>query len=617
MAMAHHTGSPDPQRGERTGSHAQFDQAAEPRRVACEQLVLTSSPYVLSGGGFGPVAASRGWPYVLNNDPSGGLGKLVRFTDRADAPHSLTVVRLPDGNRCFIHKAIAGTDAIGRPGRILVHALLAPAEALHPKVALGLPQSTFVTEWPQTRPSDRALPTVSVEVAEPSPRKDQAVRDDVLAAVLEYLDSGMAVTLRMAYPTEASEVLRPVFDLLPLMLTRELSFSTFEIDDRNSPLAICAVRPTEPADGGSTTDRQVVDLEEPADPSQLPSFQLARELISRHGAGMPIPELATVGELAAWVSRTRLLSLAPWTLDVHQVEQLLDSDDAPTWLDNHGDAALRRAVGIARSPAGQRTADLLARQLTLTEKQTIADEAATGMARRIVDGEDVVADEYLIKKLTGQLPDVTSSVVSIAVDMLDRGQLTPSAASLVYQRCPALCDELDLHRRILWLAVDRGPLRSDHRRNPWSFAFLVGHLAGWLDAPPALGPWFVADQRFVRSAIDSCVAGVPGPNASRSEVETLLTVLANVEPAYRPAALEVALRSPSLPQLEAVRRIAPKGPASGVELAETPKLWPLFGQLLGFEADFVDSFELRAKPRSEPERTTRWWLPRPPSHWRE
>jgi hypothetical protein len=600
----------DPQHGERgSGSPALGGRAAEPRTVTCEQLILTSSPYVLSGGGFGPVAASAGWPYVLNNDASGGLGKFVRYTDRADAPPTLTVVRLPDGNRCFLHKAAAGTDAIGRPGRIIVHALLAPAEALHPKAALGVPPSTFVTEWPQTKPSDPALPTVSVEVAKPSPPKDDAARSDVLAAVLDHLDGGMPVTLRAAHPSEVVEVLSSMFYLLPAALTRELSFSTFELDDKNSPLAICAVRSTGSAERAATSDRQLLDLTEPADLHQLPKTQLAQELLDRYRTGMPIPELATVDELAGWLSRTRLLTLDPSTLDINQVEQILDSDDAASWLDNPGDAALRQAVSCARTAAGRRTADLLARQLTADEKQTIAAEALAGMAQRIIDGKDVAADEYLISTLTGRPPDVTDDIVSIAIGLLERGQLAPSMAALVLSRRPALADDLDLHQQILWLVVDRSPLPSDHSRNPWAFAFLVGHLAGWLDAPPPLGPWLAADRDYVLDAVEACAGGVIGPGGARSEASTVLTALAALAPEYRPAALELVLRSQLMPRLAAIRRIATKGPASSADLAHTPKLWPLFGQVLGLHPDFVDGFELTAKPRARHAAAGRRWLP--------
>lgn len=557
----------------------------------CEQLILTSSPYVLSGGGFGPVARSTGWPYPVTSDASGGLGALTGFTQAADAPPSLSVHALPDGRRCILHKVPAGVDSSGRPGRVLVHALLPDPGTLHPRYALELPAETFVTEWLLSRHRDTELPRVAVRVGVPSPKPAaDPTLPSCVAALLDFLDgSGPRLTLLAECPEQSAELLRQLFAVLPEALTASVGYSTFETGDDEGLAISTLVR-------GYHTDesqpgRCIIDLSAPVADWVGRFRSLAKELVETWRVGEPPPPVSSVDELRAWERGRTLLAAAPESLGVTEVEELLAGRDARHWLERYGQRAVEQAFRIARSRGGERVATKLAPLLSSSERRQLVEPLLHELPQRVLAREDVEADLGLVAAFTGSRPNLAEDVMARAIALLMDGRLPGSTAAWLAPRYPAEMARLRLDQQLRWLAIDSTPAEQVKLLDPWGFAFLTGHFLGYLRGPIAVEEWLDTDPDFVVRSMDHAMTGVPGL-APGAEPLTVLKVLKNVEGRLRAVALQAAMQVAAIPIADTMRALAPPELSRPEDQAVVMRIWPDIVRRIGLDPSAAECLRL-------------------------
>lgn len=341
------------------------------REVVCEQLIYTSAARTLKGSrGFGVVAHSIGWPAEWL-DRDGPLTNLFDFLpqgattllDSLPPPHSLLRCRV-EGRVVVGRKVHVGVDSTNRPGNYLVHLLYPVSGSLTALETLALWEGEYpLCSTPDTLEPSPHLSQLTLQLPPTPPpppllssdEEGLRVLSEGIEGVLAIPRTGRRVVVEALHSQDGWGVLYRICATLPLGLTRDLTFSTYERDPDRMGLDLVVTLPQFQRTAPSS-DTYFVALESPR--SHLGERgEEERELAERLAAANlrgenPLSSSASTtvrGVLQEW-RRLSTLSKSPALLTQEEITDLLLT--TPSWVDMPGSWSVLSRLLTTPPPAG-------------------------------------------------------------------------------------------------------------------------------------------------------------------------------------------------------------------------------------------------------------------------
>lgn len=308
-----------------------------------EQLIHTWALRTLEGSGAGIVAATRGWPTARSSlDPE--VASMVDFLPQGSAlaiergavpPTAVEFGFDRAGHRQLVVKRYAGDDAAGRPGRAIVHALIDPSMTLTARSACRLALSgALARDWAFDAVPDPELdrfdPTRVPASEEATPMSDSRTAA-LMAIILEVLTTRIPVVVQRV--GDPLPLLDSVLVLLPSALTRDLTFSTYRADPRDSD-ALLTFESESFGTPWTTGPQRVIPLDE------VVATGPAARVIDAITAGRVLPDgLDSLASIEAHLALEQAVEAGPGQATIDQIRRVLSSDRGLAWWETAGRAA--------------------------------------------------------------------------------------------------------------------------------------------------------------------------------------------------------------------------------------------------------------------------------------
>jgi len=303
---------------------------------SCEQLIHTWALQTLEGSGSGVVAASPGWPTARSSlDPE--VAEMVDFLPQGSSlaiqrgtrpPVSVEYLVDARGLPTLTVKRYLGVDAAGRPGRVIVHALLDTSGRLTAGDGLRVARSgALAGDWPLDAAPDAALPVLDADrlAVRGGPMNAIGGRRSAafVAVVLDALRTGSPVVIRGE--ADPLGLLETALAVLPKSMTAHLTYSTYRADPRRSR----ALLTFESLEFGLpwTPDGRVISLDE-----VVPTAQATRVADALLAGAVAPDEAYSVERIDEYLRLDDAVRGEPARASVEQLILVLSSPRGGEWL---------------------------------------------------------------------------------------------------------------------------------------------------------------------------------------------------------------------------------------------------------------------------------------------